>query len=299
LESTLPHNTFILLGPTAVGKTDLAVTLAERIDGEIVGADAFQVYEGLDILSAKPGAELRKRVPHHLIGEFPLTAEFDVAQYRSIAMDRAWEIARRGKIPILCGGAGMYARALTHGLADTPPADPAIRAELASQPLESLVARLKSLDPNANVDERNPRRVIRAVEICLASGRPFSTFRQEWTTQPQFSGAILTRSRESLHARIAKRTRMMFDAGVLEEVRAVKELSRTAAQMLGLREIRAHLAGELSREACESAIIQATRQYAKRQLTWFRREQGYRWIELDTCKDPVTLLEQLASRAQK
>src|SRR5688572_26606999 len=97
LESTLPHNTFILLGPTAVGKTDLAVTLAERIDGEIVGADAFQVYEGLDILSAKPGAELRKRVPHHLIGEFPLTAEFDVAQYRSIAMDRAWEIARRGK----------------------------------------------------------------------------------------------------------------------------------------------------------------------------------------------------------
>lgn len=283
-----------MLGPTAVGKSDLAVALAERIGGEIVGADAFQIYAGLDILSAKPSAELRARVPHHLIGEIPLTEAFDVAQYRAMAMQRAHEIAGRGKVPIICGGAGMYVRALTHGLAETPPSDPALRDELGREPLEALVSRLRALDPEAVVDEKNPRRVIRALEVCLLSGRPFSSFREEWATDPAVRGVVLTRPRESLNARIEQRTAAMFREGVVEEVAASGNLGPTAAQMLGLREIRAFIAGEISQKECESRVAQATRQYAKRQLTWFRRERGYTWLDLEAGEDAIPAMQRLA-----
>ena len=284
-----------MLGPTAVGKSELAVALAERIDGEIVGADAYQIYAGFDILSAKPSAELRARVPHHLIGEIPLTEAFDVVQFRGLALARAREIAARGRIPIVCGGAGLYARALTHGLAETPPSDPALRANLQEQPLEELVTRLRALDPATTVDEKNPRRVIRALEVCILTGRPFSSFREEWEKESAVRGVILTRSRESLNSRIAQRTAAMFREGVVEEVAAAGEIGPTAAQMLGLREIRALLAGKISREECEARVAQATRQYAKRQLTWFRRERGYVWIDLDAEGDPLSAMEQITS----
>jgi tRNA dimethylallyltransferase len=290
----LPANIFILLGPTAVGKSDLAVDLAERINGEIIGADAFQVYRGLDILSAKPSPELRARVPHHLIGEIPITTAFDVAQYRALALPRIEDVASRGRAPIVCGGAGMYVRALTHGLSDTPSANPAIRAELEREPLDSLVARLRALDPDAVVDEKNPRRVIRALEVCLVSGRPFSSYREEWEAAPVIRGAILMRSRDSLHVHIAARTDAMFMQGVVEEVAGIGDLGPTAGQMLGLREIQQFLAGQLAIGECKAAIAQATRQYAKRQLTWFRREKGYEWIDLDICPDPVAELARLA-----
>lgn len=291
----LPANTFILLGPTAVGKSDLAVNLAERMGGEIVGADAFQVYQGLDILSAKPSPKLRSRIPHHLIGEVPLTTAFDVAQFRALALERIQEISSRGGTPIVCGGAGMYVRALTHGLSDTPRANPSLRAELEREPLESLVTRLRALDPNADVDEKNPRRVVRALEVCLVSGRPFSSYREQWGIEPATRGAIVTRSRKSLHARIAARTDTMFEQGVVEEVAAVGDLGPTARQILGLREIQQFLGGQISIQDCKVAIIHATRQYAKRQLTWFRREKGYQWIDLDSCADPVAELANLAT----
>jgi tRNA dimethylallyltransferase len=290
----LPPNTFIVLGPTAVGKSELAVELAERVHGEIVGADAFQVYSGLDTLSAKPSSALRARVPHHLIGVVPLSASFDVAQYRAMAMECIAEIAGRGKTPIICGGAGMYVRALTHGLAETPPADAELRAKLAEEPLESLVQRLRDLDPASTVDEANPRRVIRALEVCILSGRPFSSFRTEWTTAPGVRGVILTRSRESLEARITARTAAMFTSGVLEEVEVAAELGPTAEKMLGLREIQGLLKGKFTRQECKERIIIATRRYAKRQMTWFRREQGYVWLDLDVEKDSVTEMLRVA-----
>lgn len=292
----LPKNTLIILGPTAVGKSELAVEVAERVGGEIVGADAYQIYRGLDVLSAKPSKELRARVPHHLIDEIPLSARLDVAQYRAMALERIKDIAGRGRVPIVCGGAGMYARALTHGLSETPPADPMLRAELEKQPLEELVARLRQLDPAGTVDEKNSRRVIRALEVCILSGRPFSSFREEWQQTPEFLGVILSRSRESLLQRISARTAGMFAEGVVEEVAAIGEIGPTAAQMLGLREIQRHFAGELSRKECEEAIAIATRQYAKRQLTWFRRERGYRWLDLDVEADAVELIASLSVR---
>ena len=295
-DRTLPETAFFLLGPTAVGKSDLAVELAEQVDGEIVGADAFQIYDGLDTLSAKPSAALRARVPHHLVGTVPLASAYDVATYREAALACITDIAARGKVPILCGGAGLYVRAITHGLSeDLPMADPALRARLEAEPLLTLVERLRLLDPEATVDEKNLRRVVRALEVCMITGKPFSSFRKEWSGSPTVRGVILSRPREALIARIEQRTESMFTAGVVAEVRATGEVGATAGQMLGLREIRAHIAGDLPLGACKTAIALATRQYAKRQVTWFRRERGFAWVDLATEPDVLQRLVLMAT----
>ena len=290
------HAPFFLLGPTAVGKSALAVEFAERVGGEIVGADAFQIYAGLDLLSAKPPPELRARVSHHLIGEVPLTAAFDVAQWLASARECIAAISARGRVPVVCGGTGLYIRALTHGLAPLPGADATLRASLESEPLPALVARLIALDPASTVDMRNPRRVIRALEVCLLTGRPFSSFRTEWSGETAPRGFILTRPRDELHAAIHARTDAMFAAGVIGEVATAGEVGATAAQMLGLAEIRAHLAGKITLVECMEAIRQSTRQYARRQLTWFRKERAFEWIDLSVTPDPLAILVAPASK---
>ncbi len=271
--------------------------VAELCGAEIVGADAFQIYAGLDLLTAKPSAELRARAPHHLVGEIPLTQPFDVARYAALATQRIAEIHARGKRALIVGGTGLYVRALTHGLAALPPADAALRAEFEALPLAELEARLRALDPiaAAQIDLKNPRRVIRALEVCVLTGRPFSSFREEWKTPlPNVRGVILTRPRAELHARIERRTEVMFEQGVVEEIRAAGELGSTAAQAIGVREIRALLAGEISRAKCIADIAQSTRQYAKRQLTWFRREAAFETIELNATDDLDALAVRLA-----
>lgn len=280
---------FFLVGPTAVGKSALAAEVAARIGAEIVGADAFQVYAGLDILTAKPGAEILAKARHHLIGEVPLTQDFDVAQYLEMACARMSEIEARGRRVLVVGGTGLYVRALTHGLAELPRADAVIRAELEALPLARLQARLAEIDPAAaeTVDLKNPRRVIRAIEVWMLTGKPFSHFQQEWKqTPPGVTGIFLTRDRDDLHGRIATRTEQMFADGLLEEVRGVGEISRTAAQVIGLSETRAHLRGEISREECAARITHATRQYAKRQLTWFRRDPIFTPLSLTDFPSP-------------
>ena len=292
---------FLLLGPTAVGKSDLAVAIAERCDGEIVSADAFQVYAGLDILTAKPSAELRARVPHHLIGEVPLSESWDVAQWLEAARLRIADIHTRDHIAIVCGGTGLYIRALTRGLAEMPAASPALRAELSALPLADLQRRLAALDPEGtrHIDLQNPRRVLRALEVCLLTGRPFSSFRDQWNAAPTgWRGIVLTRDRGELYARIDHRTGEMFTAGVVEEVRATGDVGPTASQTLGLREIRAHLASEITRAECIAAIQQATRRYAKRQLTWFRREADFRNVNLSPITDLQALADSIAREAR-
>ena len=292
---------FILAGPTAVGKSDIAAAVAERCGGEIVGADAFQIYRGLDILTAKPSCELRARVPHHLVGEIPLTQSFDVAQYLTLARERITEIRNRRRIPIVVGGTGMYLRALMRGLADLPGADATIRAELETRPLADLQRQLAELDPEGarHIDLQNPRRVIRALEVCLLTGRPFSSFREQWSAEDSAPrGAVLTLDRETLNRRIEHRTATMFAAGVVEEVAHCGELGPTAGQVLGLQEIRAHLGGEMSRAECIAAIAQATRQYAKRQMTWFRREPALEMIDISSAA-AEELIDRIAAQAAK
>jgi tRNA dimethylallyltransferase len=290
---------FVIAGPTAVGKSALAVAVAERCDGEIVGADAFQVYRGLDLLTAKPPADLLARVPHHLIGEIPLMQSFDVAQYLARAREHIEAIHARGKRPIVVGGTGLYLRALSHGLADLPGADAELRAQLETQPLAELQRQLAELDPIGaeQIDLQNPRRVIRALEVCRLTGRPFSSFREEWEKPaPHVRGVVLTMDRAALHERIERRTKSMFEEGVVEEVRVCGEVGITASQTLGLREIRALLAGEMNETDCRAAIQQSTRQYAKRQMTWFRREQSLAPMEVSTSNGLDALIEGIVAR---
>lgn len=292
---------FVLAGPTASGKSELAVRVAEQCSGEIVGADSFQIYAGLDILTAKPGVALRNRVPHHLIGAVPLTQRFDVGQFVALARARIAEIQARGKVAIVCGGSGLYVRALLRGLADLPGADAALRAELEGQSPEELQRRLAELDPASIplLDLRNPRRVIRALEVCLLTGRPFSSFRTEWAqAEVAGCGIVLHRDRGELHQRIAERTAAMFTAGVEEEVGGISEIGPTAEQAIGFREIQELRARRLTREECIRAIEEATRQYAKRQITWFRRETGLEPIAVSPETDLETLAATLASSAR-
>jgi tRNA dimethylallyltransferase len=294
--SNAAQSAFFLAGPTAVGKTDIALAVAEACDGEIVGADAFQVYHGLDLLTAKPGPADLTRAPHHLVGTVPLGDAFNVGRYQEAALTAIAEIRNRGRLPIVTGGTGLYLRALTRGLADLPSASPELRARLASTPLAELLQQLAALDPQAAaaIDGKNPRRVQRALEVCLVTGQPFSSFRQQWEDAPPFHGVLLEQPREQLYERIDARTHSMFAQGVVEEVRealAQGGVGPTAEQVIGWREITALLRGELTQAQCIAAIQQATRRYAKRQLTWFAREPGYRRVSLETGADLAPILE--------
>ena len=269
---------FFLVGPTAAGKSEIAVEAALRCDAEIVGGDAFQVYEGMDLLTAKPGPALRAQVRHHLISEVPRERTFDAGQYREMALERVREIESRGKRALVVGGTGLYIRALTHGLSTLPDRDAKVRQELEGLTLSELQEKYAALDPEGmrRIDAKNRRRLVRAIEVSLLAGAPFSTLRADWsgTETPAIaaSGLIVLRERADLSARIDERVRRMFKEGVVEEVRALGEIGATAAQAIGYAEISGLLRGEMSVEACIAAIQQRTRQYAKRQLTWLRRE---------------------------
>jgi tRNA dimethylallyltransferase len=239
-------------------------------------------------------------VPHHLVGVIPLMQSFDVAQYLRLAQERIDAIRGRGRIPIVAGGTGLYLRALTHGLADLPSGDPTLRAQLELQSTGELVRQLAELDPVAHeqVDLQNRRRVVRALEVCMLTGRPFSSFRGQWDAPSvKATGVVLNRPREELHARINQRTEAMFAAGVVDEVRATGEIGPTACQTLGWREINALLTGAMSQAECVQAIQQTTRQYAKRQLTWFRREPHLEWVEIASTDISSSLIDDVVRRA--
>jgi len=272
---------FFLVGPTAAGKSELAVEVALRCGAEIVGADAFQVYKGLDLLTAKPSPGLRARVPHHLIGEIPLREHFDAARYRALALERIREIERRGKRALIVGGTGLYLRALTRGLSNLPEGNPALRRELDALPLPLLQEKYAALDPRGmeHIDSKNRRRLVRAIEVSLLAGAPFSSLRADWSGQSpppaEASGVVLERDREHLYARIDLRVRRMFADGVVQEVRDAGDAGdagETARQAIGYAEIRQLLQGAIDEPACIQAIQQRTRRYAKRQLTWLRAE---------------------------
>ena len=273
--------TFFIVGPTATGKSELAADVARDLDAEIVSADAFQIYHGLDLLAAKPNADTRTKVPHHLIGTVPICEEMNAEKFRAAASSAIEQIHSRGKMALVVGGSGLYIKALTHGLAALPKPDPAIRAQLNALSLDELRARLENLDPETarTIDIKNRRRLLRAIEICIATGERASRQRAQWNTA-NATGVFVFRDRDELYARIDSRVEAMFDRGVIEEVRAAKATSSTASQMIGFREIRELLDGKISIQQCMAAIQQATRRYAKRQLTWFRRQTNFEPLNL-------------------
>lgn len=280
--------TFFIVGPTATGKSELAAEVAHEIGAEIVSADAFQVYRGLDLLTAKPDDSTLARAPHHLIGTTALHEEMNAEKYRRAASNAVDEIHSRGRLAIVVSGSGLYIKALTHGLAQVPESDPKLREKLNAMSLDELRSRLIQLDSKAagKIDMKNRRRVVRALEICLLTGQPASAVvsrlgdaARPGSTIPA-TGVFVFRDREDLYARINRRVERMFEDGVIEEVRAAGEVSATASQMIGFHEIRQLLNGEMSITQCVATIQQATRRYAKRQLTWFRRQTNFSPLNL-------------------
>ena len=265
---------FVLAGPTAVGKSEFAVEIAERLGTEIIGADAFQIYQGFEILSGKPSAVLQSRVKHHLIGVLPVMENCDAARYTELASKKIQELNQQEVVPLLVGGSGFYIEALLNPLPELPSGDSDLRDQLANESLSSLLSELKERDPAAleKIDQHNRRRVERAIEIIRLTGKPFSSFRRSNPASGQIPGLVLTRPRTELHRRINERVQRMLENGAVQEVASANELSSTAAQMIGIPEIRQFLRQEISLDECTQAMQTATRQYAKRQMTWFKKQ---------------------------
>jgi tRNA dimethylallyltransferase len=304
-------DTFFVVGPTAVGKTALAIELAEKFDAEIVNADAFQVYRGLDVLTAKPDAEAQRRVRHHLLGQISLSETMSAAKFRELACAALADIHLRKKNAIVVGGSGLYLKGITHGFDQVPPPDPKLRDELSALPLKELAEQLRKLSPElaARTDLRNPRRLVRAMEIASASMVvPKASILAAGVvrglrsaTAATACGVLLLRDRVDLYQRINDRVNAMFRAGVEKEVRVLPEVGPTADSALGLEEIRALIADHISREECIAKIQQATRRYAKRQLTWFRHQTSFPQLNLTpfSHREAVRAITQMFRRAQE
>jgi tRNA dimethylallyltransferase len=306
---------FFIVGPTATGKSELAADVASELGAEIVSVDAFQIYRGLDLLTAKPDAATLAKVPHHLIGTMSISEEMNAEKFRRLALAAIDEIHGRGKLALVVGGSGLYVKALTHGLTSLPTSNPALRAQLNDLSLDHLQKKLKHLDPEVaqKIDLKNRRRLIRAIEICLLSGKPVSAQRTNLvaavadrgpgSTTPATTGVFVFRDREDLYDRINRRVKAMFENGVIEEVVAavnaspartsVGRIGSTASQMIGLREIQQLLDGKTTIFQCIAAIQQFTRRYAKRQLTWFRHQTNFEPLNLSllTHKEARILLK--------
>lgn len=291
-----------LTGPTAVGKSAIALELAERVGGEIISVDSMQVYRGLDIGTAKPSADEQARVRHHLIDVTGLDETFDAARFVSLAQAAEAEIRVRGRVPVYCGGTGFYLKALWSGLAAAPATDPSLRAELEALPLAELLRELALKDPVAfaRIDRRNPRRVVRAVEVIRLTGRPFSA---QSVPPAAPGGAALAfafnREPADLRLRIDRRVEQMFAAGIVDETRQLLRRgladNRTALQAIGYRQVVAYLNGERSLMDTVALVKTRTWQFARRQLTWLRHQMRPCWIRLDAVNPPVEVVARMVA----
>ena len=297
-----------LAGATATGKSAVALHLAGLLRGEIVSVDSMQVYRGLDVGTAKPSPAERAQVPHHLLDVAALTEAFDAARFVELARAAVTEIQGRGHVPIFCGGTGLYFQAYLAGLGEAPPSDPALRAALEVTPLPELLLELAAQDPVtfAQIDRQNPRRVIRAVEVIRLTGRPFSEQRAAWPP-PGEGGANLfwglERAPEDLERRISARVDRMFATGLVAEVQRLLPLglaqNPNALQAIGYRQVAEFLRGERSLTETIALVKVRTRQFAKRQRTWFRNRTPLTWVTLSPVEDGAVVAERLAAEYRK
>nr|WP_022824576.1 tRNA (adenosine(37)-N6)-dimethylallyltransferase MiaA [Hymenobacter norwichensis] len=281
----------VVAGPTAVGKTALCVQLAQHFQTEVVSADSRQFFREMSIGTAKPTPAEMQGVPHHFIDSHSIIEDYNAGRYEVDCLALLDTLFQQHQVVVLTGGSGLYLQAVTDGLDELPATDPELRTvlqqELAEYGLEPLVAELARLDPVAygRIDKQNPQRVLRAVEVCRATGQPFSSFHTGRTAASRPFRVLklaLTREREILYQRIDQRVDQMLEAGLLAEVKSLFAYQHhNALQTVGYQEIFGYLNGQYDWAEAVRLLKRNTRRYAKRQLTWLRRDTEYQWLELD------------------
>ncbi len=279
--NTMNKRIIAIAGPTAVGKTALSLALAERLSGEIISCDSMQIYRGMDIGTAKPTADEMAKIPHHLINAVSPSSAYSSADYERDARAALADVLARGKTPIFCGGTGLYLESVLYeGALSSPEANEALRETLWARSAEDVYTELERVDPEAaaSVHPNNRKRVIRALEIYLVSGKTKTEWDRENKRQSLIAGAelyVLTSSdREALYRRIDTRVDLMMETGLLDEVRALSlDPATTAGQAIGYKEFYPYLEGRVTLEEAVVSLKQASRRYAKRQLTWWERNR--------------------------
>ena len=296
------------MGPTATGKTELAIELAARVDAEIISVDSAMVYQGMDIGTAKPGPDVLARVPHHLIDIRDPAERYSAGDFRRDALELMDRITAVGRLPVLVGGTMLYFRALLEGLAELPSADPGVRAaidrEAARRSWSGMHRELERVDPEAaaRIHANDPQRIQRALEVYYQSGKPMSVLQREGRTEPAdyrfVRVALIPNDRSRLHQAIEARFDQMIDMGFVDEVRRLYEredLHRETPSMraVGYRQLWDYLSGKLSMDEAQRRAVVATRRLAKRQMTWLRGEEGLACFEAQAEKRDALVFKHL------
>jgi len=275
----------VILGPTASGKTALAIKLAKQFDGEIVSADSRQIYKELNIGTAKPTKKEREAIPHHLVDVISPTQEFNVVIYKKLAIQAIKDIQKRGKVPFLVGGTGLYIQAVVDNI-EFPrvPAQWNLRKELEKKSTKELFEIYKKLDPRGAkfIARENKRRLIRAIEVCKVTGKPFFEQRKRGKVLFDILQIGIKVNKEELRARISKRVEEMFKSGLEEEVKRLVEkygFEIPLLQTIGYQEWQEYFAGKITKEELKEKIKLHTLQFAKRQITWFKKDKRIKWIK--------------------
>ena len=299
MSAVLPIKVAAVVGATASGKTALAVSLAEQLGGEVISADSMQVYQGLRIATAQPTVEEMRGIPHHLLDFVPLDEEFSVARYCQLGHAAIADIAARGRLPVVCGGTGLYVDSLLDNIifADIPQ-DDALREQLNTEfeqsGGEALLQRLRDIDPEtaAKLSSSDKKRIVRGLEVYTLSGTTLSEYNRRSRACPDRYQCCIVgigyRDREKLYDRINRRVDLMIEDGLLDEVKSFyesleKNPGKTVVQAIGCKELLPYLRGEESLEEAVENLKRETRRFAKRQLTWFRRNDKIIWIYADEC----------------
>jgi tRNA dimethylallyltransferase len=290
----------IIAGPTAVGKTDLCVKLAKLLDTEVVSADSRQFYRELAIGTAKPTVKEMDGVKHHFVNSHSIRHYYSVGDFERDCLKVLEEIFQKKDVAILTGGSGMFIKMITDGIDEMPEADLVLRQNLAqrleNEGLEILANELRQFDPiyYKQVDIQNTQRVLRALEVCIATGQPFSSFRKNRKVERLFQTIkiALERPREELYARIDKRMDMMLASGLEAEAKSVMDYrEHYALKTVGYREIYEHLDGEYNREEMVRLLKRNSRRYAKRQMTWFKNQDEFHWFDAKNEAELIAFIE--------
>ncbi len=300
----MPKKIIFIVGPTAIGKTEAAVYLAKKIGAQIISCDSMQVYKGMDIITSKPKPALRKKIKHYLISVVPLSKNYDVSCYRKDALKRVKEIIANGKVPIFVGGTGLYMSILVDGIFKGKVKDNGIRNKLyklaKTKGSAYLYNQLEKIDLKAaiKIHPNDTKRIIRALEVFEATGKPISRLQRERRgLKDKYDLRIfcLNMERAKLYKRIEERVEKMFKDGLISEVRRLikRRLSKTASCAIGIRELKGYLSGGYSLEEAKGMIKLNTRHYAKRQLTWFRKDKRIKWINIKDKETPQAVAKRI------